>query len=102
MNEKGLTNNINPGDYRFFICANGSVTDLEEIYSISQPMEGYGKMEGQWRFLAIGKLDGKPLEFFYHTYDQCLTDQRAMAEHLMIYVARRVPDWSRVSKPGVN
>lgn len=70
---------------RFFICNKGSITDLEEIYSISQPLEGYGEHEGQWRFKALSKLDGKPLDFIYENEGECRSDQIKMALQLVDY-----------------
>lgn len=70
---------------RFFICSKGSVTDLEEIYCVSHPMEGYGEHSGQWRFKAIARLDGKPLDFIYEDHDSCLSDQNRMGRQLMNY-----------------
>lgn len=70
---------------RFFICSKGSITDLEEIYCISHPIEGYGEFTGQWRFKAIAKQDGKPLDYIYENRDECLEDQVRMGKLLMAY-----------------
>ena len=74
-----------PDKYRFFVCRQGSITDLEEIYSISTPFKGYGEYASQWQFKAIAKLDGKPLQFVYDDYDECLKDQQKMAGSLVRY-----------------
>lgn len=97
--DQGITNTelqdeVN-NDYRFFICNKGSLTDLEEIYVISQPTEGYGEYEGQWRFKALAKLDGKPLEFMYTTYNECLDEQKRMAESLVAYRVNRGIKWDK-------
>jgi len=68
---------------RFFICSQGSITDLEEIYSISQPLPGYDKYEDQWRFRAVSRLDGKSLDFIYDSRDECAKDQHRMALQLI-------------------
>jgi len=83
---------LNP-DFRFFICSKGSVTDLEEIYCITQCMPGYGEHEGQWRFKAIARLDGKPLDFIYASHEECLAEQRRMAEGLVAFRTNRAIVW---------
>jgi len=70
---------------RFFVCSKGSITDLEEIYTITQPLPGYGEHEGQWRFKAVARLDGKPLEYIYDDHKECLNDQTRMAMQLVDY-----------------
>lgn len=70
---------------RIFICKQGSVLDLEEIYCVSPPIEGYGEYKGQWRFKAVAKLDGKPLEFLYEDFDKCWEDQQRLATQLAAY-----------------
>jgi len=85
-------------EFRFFICNKGSLTDLEEIYVISQPNEGYGDYVGQWKFKAIAKLDGKPLEFIYTEYEECLAEQRRMCEELVAYRTNRGVVWGKITE----
>jgi hypothetical protein len=86
-------NSIDLTDYRFFICTNGSVVDLDEIYFISCPLEGYGEHEGNWHFKVISRHDGKPVSFMYTEYNQCLAEQRRCADQLIYYRAQKIIQW---------